>query len=360
MRNEKLGSLEAICLMLIIIVNAIVLNIPNLIILSVGTSAIINVIYIGLIAIIITLLLSKLFSNFPGKDILDVSQFLGGKFLKNIIAIPFILLFLLLSIIAVYYLSRSIKIIYFNNSPFSYIVLFFIVPAVFINKIGFKAISGINIIIIPIVFVSLFFLFITSYENFSFDKIFPILGNGFKETFLIGSSNIFSFTNIIFLLFLPSLLKNFRSFKNVSIISIIISAFILVFTITTLILTLPIVTESDEMLSIYLLTRMVSFGNFLERLDAFFIFSWILTLLSSLSITIFYIIQILKKILNLQDEKILAGPGFIILGGTLLIRNYAQIKFLGNYIYRYGFIILVFGIAIPVLILANIKFRKFK
>ena len=46
MNVEKIGKFEAICLVLIIIVNEIVLNIPNLIIYSTASSAILNVIFI--------------------------------------------------------------------------------------------------------------------------------------------------------------------------------------------------------------------------------------------------------------------------------------------------------------------------
>ncbi len=106
---------------------------------------------------------------------------------------------------------------------------------------------------------------------------------------------------------------------------------------------------------------MVGFGNFLERLDALFIFAWILTLLSSLSVTLFYIIRIFKKIFNLKDEKVLASPlGLIVLGNTLLLDNYAQIKFLGNYVYRYGFIILIFIVCLTILLIARIKDKKRK
>ena len=50
MKNYKVDSKEAIFMMLIILINTVVLNVPNLIILSSGSSAIINVIYIGIIA----------------------------------------------------------------------------------------------------------------------------------------------------------------------------------------------------------------------------------------------------------------------------------------------------------------------
>lgn len=361
MKNYKVDSKEAIFMMLIILINTVVLNVPNLIILSSRSSAIINVIYIGIIAFLFSLIITRLFNIFLDKDIIDISHYVGGNIFKTFVGLCFLTFFLLLSIIAVRYLTSSIKIIYYNNSPLTYITLFFLVPAVIINKIGLKAISKTNIILLTIVILCFLFLFISSYESFTFSKIFPLLGNGLNKTFFYGITNIFAFTNFIFLFFLPPLLKKIADFKHIAISSTVIGVIILTFSIATFVLTLPIVTESDEMLSIYLLSRMVGFGNFLERLDAFFIFSWIITLLSSLSISIFFIIQILKKLLNLQDERALASPvGLIILGGCLLIKNYSQIKFLGNYVYRYGFLVLVFGIGFGTLVFANIKYKNNK
>ena len=189
--------------------------------------------------------------------------------------------------------------------------------------------------------------------------MFPILGNGLNATFLSGLTNIFAFTGLAYLFLLPPFLKDKTDFKKVAIISIILTAIFLLLSILSLILSLPIITKSDEMLSIYLLTRMVDFGNFLERLDALFIFVWLLSLLASLSINIFFIISILKKVLNLQNESALASPiGLIIICGALLIKNYTQIKFLGDYVYRYGFIFLIFGFCLPVLLLAKLKYKR--
>ena len=359
MKAERIGKFEAIALMVIIIINVVILNIPNMIMLSAGPSAIINIIYVSILAILFSIVISKLFNRFTGKDIIDISEYLGGKVLKTVVCICFLMFFLLLAVVAVRYLSRSIKIIYFNNSPLLYLLLFFIVPAIIINKLGLKAVSGVNIIFVFIVILSLLFLLIFSYEYFNISKMFPIFGNGLNKTFIYGSTNIFAFVNFAFLFLIPSFLKSTSDFKKIAISSTIISALILVFCITTFILTLPTVTESDEILSIYLLTRMVGFGNFLERLDAIFIFSWIITLLSSLSIGIFFILKILRKMLNLQDEKTLASPiGLIILGGCLLIKNYSEIKFIGEYVYRYGFIALIFGLGFGILILANLKSRR--
>ena len=359
MNIEKIGNFEAICLILIIIVNEIVLNVPNLIIYTTGSSAIINVFFISAIAIVFSYFICRLYKNFTGMDIIDISKFLGGKTLNVITSLLFLLYFLFLSSIGIRCITNSLKIIYFNSSPLLFILLFFIIPAVIINKLGLKSVSSINVIIFIIVIISLMFLLTCSYKSFSISRAFPILGLGANETFIKGSTNIFVFTGFLYLLLLPSILKKENDFKKITITSTFFTSAFLIFNMMSIILTLPITTNQDEILSIYLLIRKIDFGNFVERLDALFIFIWLLALLSSLSINILFIRRIIKKALNLGKEGFLPYLiGLIILICSLLIKNYAQIKFLGNYIYRYGFIFLFFLFSIPILILSNIKFKK--
>lgn len=359
--NEKISKIEAISLILIIIANEIILNVPNIIILSCGSSVILNMIYVSIIAIVFAVILTKLFSKFTGQDILDISEYVGGKPLKIATGILFILFFLFLSALSSRYLCSSVNIIYFPSSPLVYLLLFFIIPAIIANKIGFKSISGINLIINFIVIISLVFLIITSYNRIDFHRIFPIFGFGISNTFIYGATNIFAFTGLAYLYFLPPLLKEAKDFKKVTIISTIISAVFLIFSIASLILTFPSLLETDEMISLYILARSSKVVTFLERLDAIFIFVWFISLLSSLSLSFFYILNIIKKITNIEDFKPLCSSlGLIVLGLSLLIKNFAQVKFLGNFVYKYFFIALVFVLGLTILILANLKYKKEK
>lgn len=359
MTIEKIGKIEAISLILVVVLNEIVLNVPTTIILSTHSGTTLNLIFIIALAIAFTLLICKLFKPFLGKDILDVSEYVGGKTLKTIVGILFILFFIFLSSLSVRYLANSIKVIYFAKSPLVFILLFFLIPALFINKFGLKAISGVNLIFMPIFLISFIFLMISSYEHFTLERLFPILGNGFFDTFIGGATNIYAFTGLAHLYFMPALLKDTKDFKKVSIISVVISSIFLFISTLSLIMAFPAITSTDETLSVYLLTRLVEIGDFLERLDALFVFIWVLALISLLGFAFFFILQIFKKISKIEDSKPLIWPlGFIILGNCLVFRNLSTLKFFARVIYKYSSLILIFGIAFIILILANIKYKK--
>lgn len=65
MSNKKIGNIEAIALIITIMINHIILNLPKDIIQSTSSGAIINVIFISIIALLIVYLISKLLKNFP-------------------------------------------------------------------------------------------------------------------------------------------------------------------------------------------------------------------------------------------------------------------------------------------------------
>ena len=64
MNYEKLGNFEAICLIVVIFVNHIVLNLPQMILDNTGTASILNTIYILILVLIFAVLILKLLKKF--------------------------------------------------------------------------------------------------------------------------------------------------------------------------------------------------------------------------------------------------------------------------------------------------------
>ena len=90
MTNQKIGNFEAIALVLTVMVNHVVLNLPKRIISSTSSGTIVNILFITIVALVIVYLICKLLEKFPNLDILDIANFLGGKWLKTLIGILFL------------------------------------------------------------------------------------------------------------------------------------------------------------------------------------------------------------------------------------------------------------------------------
>lgn len=79
--NYKIGNVEAIFAISIIMVNRIILNLPYSILENTGTGSIINLIYIGAIGLLLVFLINKLFKAFPNSDIIDLAEYSGRKYI---------------------------------------------------------------------------------------------------------------------------------------------------------------------------------------------------------------------------------------------------------------------------------------
>lgn len=64
MSDKKIGNIEAITLILTVMINHIILNLPKSLIQYNSSGSFINVIFISIIALIIVYLISKLLKNF--------------------------------------------------------------------------------------------------------------------------------------------------------------------------------------------------------------------------------------------------------------------------------------------------------
>ena len=97
MYNNKIGTIEAIMLILTIIIAHTVLAMPTDILSNYKSSSILNLIYVSIFAVFLSYLIYRLFKNFPSMDIIDISETIGGKVFKNIIGFIFISYFIISS-----------------------------------------------------------------------------------------------------------------------------------------------------------------------------------------------------------------------------------------------------------------------
>ena len=359
MNTSKIGTLEAISLVIIVIISHIILNLPNEILSSTLSAAPLNVLYITGIVLLLFLFATRLFKPFQNKDILDVAEYVGGKIFKKVVSVIYSLHLIFISGILISSFADTIKTIYLQNMPSELICLLFILIAVLANLFGFKSVSRTNAILMPFVLVTILIIFISLFTGFVPQRIFPILGYGANETFVLGASNIFAFGELLILFLIRPNLSDNKQEKIVGISSILLSGLFLLLSVTALLLLFPFITGGEGVLSIYMITRNIHFGNFFQRVDALFILIWALTFFSYLSVIISYILKIAKK--NTSSTKvspfvfIIAFAIFIV---TLIPQNISQIRFAENVIYKYSSLIVVFGLSFAILILGYLKKKK--
>lgn len=356
MTKSKIGTLEAIMLILTIVVTHTILSLPRTILVLTKSASIINLIFVSILAIFISYFIVKLMRKFPGSDLIDISEYLGGKTFKNIIGIIFILYFIISSSILLRNFAESLKIIYYPMSNIIFIIAFFIIAVCVTNRLDFNASLKTNLLIIPLVLFSMIFLFFSTMENFVPERIFPIFGDGLFNTFILGLTNLSAFGGIAYIYFLPPLLKEPEKTKKIALTSTAISAIYLILCVSTLLFMFSFFINTNEITPLYNATRYIEFGKFFQRLESLFLLVWILAFACYLSIATKFSMNILKNILNLETKKTLIDLfGILILGIALIPKNYAISDKFETEIYPYTVLGITFALGISILMVANFK-----
>lgn len=358
MEIKQISNFQAIALILIIVTNHLILGTPRTLIAETGTGTILNMIYVFILALLLVFIITKLFCNFNGKDIIDISEFLGGKVLKVIVGIVFIIYFLVILSTTVRVIVQDLEIIYFQNISIYVLTLAILASIVFVYKYGSSAVVKCNSIIAPIVGIAILIIAFSNVQDFSLDRIFPILGFGAKETFITGASNIFAYSGLAILYFIMPMLKDSKIFKKVSIVSTILVGILIVGSVSSLVLSFPFIENINEISSLYVESRDISYWQVFQRIDGLFVFSWILALLSYISVVLFIIVVIFRKLTNAKKEfPVVLAFATITYVTTLIPNNIAMIRFLEDIVFKYTNIIVAIFLSLIVLIFANIKYK---
>ena len=356
MPDKKISTKEAIMLIISIIIAHTIVTLPATLLKNSKSGILVNIVYVSILALLFAFILYRLFKNFQSQDIFDISDYLGGSFLKNFIGIIFIIYFISSSGILLRNFAEGLKVIYFPNTNILFIILSFIITICITNSLSFRSNIKVISIILPFVIVSIFFLFIGNLPSFSFERVFPILGEGFFNTFVVGTGNIIAFSGISCLYIIPPLLKKPEDFKKIALTGIGISALYLILCVSTLLFMFSFFLKVDEILPLYTAASYIEYGSFFQRLDSIFLLIWMLEICCYLTITSKFSSIIFKKITNLKYQKPLTFVfPLLIFSVALLPKTVAISKLLGNTLYRFISLSVVFCLGFVILLLANIK-----
>ena len=359
MDNTKLSTLQAVSIILTITFSQSILTFPKAIMSVSGSSSLLNILYVGIIAFVLCVLIYKLFNKFPGLDLIDISEILGGKLFQKIIGFLFIAYIVFVSSILLRTFAYCLQVVYYPMTDLIFIIAIFAASIPIACNMKYNAIFKATLALIPIVLFSVVFLFIANAKYFNLQNVFPLLGNGINATFGIGVTNIFAFGGITALYLIPPLLKSHKQFKKVSLISITLSVIYFILSIATILLMFNQESFKNELMPLYSAVRYIEFGTFFQRLDSIFLLIWVLASFCSLGVAYKLCINVFKKITNTKNTNIISYPfALLVLGCSLLPKTEAVTNFLESTVYRYVFLCFAIAVPIIILILASIKAKR--
>lgn len=356
MDNTKIGNKETIALLVTITFNHIIMNITKSIIDTTLSASLLNILYVGIIAIIFTCTICYFLNKFPTCDLIDISGFLGGNFLKWVIGLLYIAYFIFFAGSMLNMFASCLQIIYFQLTKLFYIILILVIAALFACTQKYNAIFRSSLVIFPFLIISTLFLFFSDMRFFEVEKINPIFGKGIFTTFVTGISNMFAFQTIAYIYFTPPLLKDPSKIKRISISAIICSCIFLLVSVAIILFMFNGFIDTDELLPLYSAVKYIEYGSFFQKMDSIFILIWIISFISFLGITLKFASNILKKITSTQNGTLCSFVlALLLFIASIWQKNYAVSTYIVGIVYKYAFLILVIGISFLVLLFSVMK-----
>ena len=239
MNERKLDNYQAIAIIVTVMLSHIILNLPNHLIDTTGSSSILNLFYVFAIVLSIFWIVTKVFKLFPNSDIIDICEYSAGKTLKIIYTLFICAYLLIISASVIRIFAESLSLIYLPNIRLEIIILFFIIISAIMNLLGFKSIARTSVILLPIIIFAMLVVFIYSVSDFTVQRALPFLGYGTFNTFVKGLGNIFAFSSAFIILVMAPLINDGNRMRKVGFISLIIYGIFLILGTICLLFLIP-------------------------------------------------------------------------------------------------------------------------
>ncbi|MCR4435856.1 MAG: GerAB/ArcD/ProY family transporter [Clostridiales bacterium] len=356
MQESKIvfGKWETAALLINALNVQVFLNFPRTMAERGGTAGWILAAYISVLAFLLFLLISRLYSRFEGKDLLDLGEYIGGSAGRIIVGIIILIHITFIISIILREFAEDMKVISLPASPISFVILFFLSGMIAGAYAGIEAIVRFHAFIVPIILAGYLIIIggVAPYYNIS--NIMPILGNGAYAIFGSGFFRISSFSGLIALFLLFPFIKTGKNFKSAGSLAIGISSGVLITSALTFLLVFPYPSAIEGFLPIFQLARLINYGRFFQRVESIFVMIWAIAALLYLSMGFFLIVYVFSKTFRLEYYRPLIIPmAIIVFAISLWPKNLMSAIAMETVYFRSAAWAVTFGMTLLLLLVAG-------
>jgi Spore germination protein. len=282
-----------------------------------------------------------------------------GKVLGRILSMIFAAYFLYYAGMNLREFVEIIKAISLPYTAPSVIVLAFVITVIFISFKGIEAISRLAYMCFYIILAGFITIIILAYPYYSLDYLTPIAGKGVFETIKIGFVRCSAYDEILFLAFIANKVNGNKQFKKAGVISLLITGGVFVSGIMSAIMAFGYSNASENLSNLYLLCRIIYFGRFFQRIDAIFIFIWVISSVISVGLAFYLSLTTYMHCFNIKDRNPIIIPMAVLLFTvTMLPRDISEIIDLHMMILKQYSFLLLYGVPLLVLLIAAIAGKR--
>ena len=271
-KTESIGHREALTLLIIMLTGKIFLSFPrNMVLLGDGAAWII-VLLAGIYSLVAYYFIYALLKRYPSFNIIEISRKVTGNIFGIIFGVVIFLFFLVITSMYLRQFSESYLLAILPRTPISIITIFFLCLLSYGSLLGIETLTRVAWLYGPYLLAALVIILIFSLPQASFHFLTPVLGPGPIPLLLNSIIHISVFSEILLLsIFAPMIHQQEKVFR-VGLYSLLVAT--LINTGITALATAVFNYAATKKLvfPIFQLTRLISLTEFVQRVEAGFVF----------------------------------------------------------------------------------------
>jgi spore germination protein KB len=312
-REGKFGVHEAVSLLAITISAKVFYSSPSVVADKVGTAGWYMTLISASTAFVALIITISLIRKYPGKNLMDTYIAIFGKFIGKLFSIPLLIILFFTASVNLREFVDILNVYIFPLSPPSYLLLLFITIVAALSFMGLEIIARFSKLIAYILLVGYLSVLILSFRLYRFDYLFPILGHGLQKTVINGLQRSSAYGEIIIAGIFINSLNGITHAKRAAYLGLAISGIVISSALLAFSLVFPYFSSRENTAPIYLMSSLIEFGKFVQRLEPVFFFIWSTSTVISIAVYFYISMLIYSHIFGISDRKPLVVPFAVIL-----------------------------------------------
>ncbi|MFB5661521.1 endospore germination permease [Alteribacillus sp. HJP-4] len=357
--QEKIDVAQFTLLVVLFTIGSAIIYIPPILAVSAMQDAWLSAFAGLLVGLLSSLLLVRVSQLYPDLTLAEYCERILGKWAGKLAALWFISFAFLLAALNVRNMGEFMSSQILYGTPFESIHFIFICVVVFGARLGIEVLGRAAELVIPFVLFFIFVIIVSVLPEAEWNNLKPFLAEGMRPVF----AGAFQFAGfpffelVIFLMVFPFVNQSHKAGKGFMVGVITGAAVLLV--LTTLSIAVLGAEESARIIyPVYMLTKRITIGGFIERIEAVVAGIWMITIYFKLSICFYAASFGIKNLLNLKDYRPLLLPLALIML-ILSVIIYPNIIYLATFTERYWTLYSgTAGLLIPLILLVVAKIRR--
>ncbi|GAF25248.1 GerAB/ArcD/ProY family transporter [Neomoorella thermoacetica] len=329
MREEGyISPRQASVLLWFAILPTAILFLPALLTLRARQDSWLAVILATLAAGIPALVIYLLALRFPHYTLFQYCELILGHLAGKIVAMVFVLAFFLLNAVVIREFSEFLTTAVMPETPFLFFACSIVTVAVYAARNGLEVIARCTDFIMPLLVAFFVVILLFATPEMSLRNILPFLENGIRPV-LGGSLITWPFMGQVIILATYGAFVNPPRSLGWSLISGLLGiAFFLVLVTMGVILAFGASEATTLIFAGYNLARIVSLGQFLERIEVLFLAIWVAGVFIKIALNLYVVALGLATVTGLKEYQPLVAPlgALNVAMAAYMYRNISEIR----------------------------------